>query len=166
MNLRQWAGGLAFYGGAAALIGYFSAEPRYAPVPEGQGLLRVSIVHATQRRDACRERSAAELAKLPPNMRAAQDCPRERSPMLVEVEVDGRLVLRREAQPSGLRRDGNAALYERLVLPAGTHRVAARLRDRPGEGFDHAREDTVALRPGQALLLDFNAAHGGFHFRD
>ena len=34
--------------------------------------------------------SAEELAKLAPNMRVAQVCPRERSPVAVEVEMDGK----------------------------------------------------------------------------
>jgi len=40
-----------------------------------------------------------------------------------------------------------------------------RLRDRPGEGFDYVREETVELAPGRVLLIDFVAARGGFLFR-
>ena len=119
-----------------AILAYFSTEPRFSVIEPGEALVRVSFIHATQRRQACRERTPEELAKLPPNMRAALDCPRERSPLLVEVELDGKLVLRREVQPSGLRRDGNAVVYERMALPAGRHRIVARLRDRAEGDFN------------------------------
>ncbi len=85
--------------------------------------------------------------------------------MLVELEVDGQVVLSREVQPAGLKGDGNATFYHRLPVPAGKHRVVARLRDRPGEGFNFEKEQTLELAPGQALLIDFVAAKGGFLFR-
>jgi len=156
---------LALYAPLMAILGYFSTEPRFSAVAPDQALVRVSFIHATQRKQACRERSADELAKLAPNMRAAQDCPRERSPLLVEIELDGKVVLQREVQPSGLRRDGNVAVYQRLVLPAGRHRIVARLRDRAEGAFNFAGEQTVELAGGGVLIIDFNAEKGGFVFR-
>ncbi|HEX6318058.1 MAG TPA: hypothetical protein VFZ84_04225 [Burkholderiales bacterium] len=156
---------LALYVPLMALIGYFSTQPRFSVLEPDQALVRLSFIHAAERREPCRTRSAEELAKLPPNMRAAQDCPRERAPVLVELEVDGQVVLRREVQPAGLSRDGNATVYHRLPLPAGKHHVVARLRDRPGAGFNFEKEQTLDLAPGQALLIDFVAAKGGFVFR-
>lgn len=164
MKALRIAAQLALYAPLMAILAYFSTEPRFSPVAAGEALVRVSFIHATERREPCRERSAEELAKLAPNMRASLDCPRERSPLLVEVELDGKLVLRREAQPTGLRRDGNVAVYERMVLPAGRHRIVARLRDRPGADFNFITEQTVELAGGQTLIIDFNAAKGGFAF--
>jgi hypothetical protein len=165
MKAFRFAAQLALYVPLMALLGYFSTGPRFSVVAPGEALMRVSFIHATERRQPCRERSAEELQKLPPNMRASQDCPRERSPLLVEIELDGAVVLRREAQPSGLRRDGNVAVYQRLSLPAGRHRIVARLRDRPEGAFNHVREESVELGQGQLLLIDFNPARGGFVFR-
>lgn len=156
---------LALYLPLIALIGYFSTEPRFSALGENEALLRLSFTHAAQRKQACRERSAEELAKLAPNMRAAQDCPRERASVLVELEVDGKLVLKRELVPSGLQHDGNATVYHRLPLPAGRHRIVARLRDRAEGAFGYVREETVDLAPGRALLIDFAASQGGFLFR-
>ena len=156
---------LLLYVPLMALIGYFSTAPKFSPVGESEALLRLSFIHAAQRKAPCRERSAEELAKLAPNMRAALDCPRERSPIVVELELDGKLVLRREVQPAGLKRDGNATVYHRLPVPAGRHKIAVRLRDRPGEGFNFTREESVELAPGRVLLIDFVDAKGGFLFR-
>ncbi|HEU4442424.1 MAG TPA: hypothetical protein VFR83_10405 [Burkholderiales bacterium] len=164
MKALRFLAQLALYAPLMAALGYFSTEPCFSAVAPGEALLRVSFIHATQRKEACRERSADELAKLAPNMRASQDCPRERSPLLVEVELDGKLVLRREVQPSGLRRDGNVAVYERMALPAGPHRVVARLRDRAEGDFNYVRDETLELPGGRSLVIDFNASRGGFAF--
>ena len=156
---------LALYAPLMALIGVFSTAPQFAPIGAGQALLRLSLIHAAERKHPCRTRSAEELAKLPPNMRAPEDCPRERAALLVELEVDGALVLHREVPPMGLQRDGNAALYARLALPAGRHRVLARLRDRAEGDFNYVKSETLELAPGTVLLIDFAAASGGFVFR-
>ena len=156
---------LALYVPLMALIGYFSAAPRFRQIGADEALVRLSFVHAAQRKLPCRERGPEELAKLAPNMRAAQDCPRERASVLVELEMDGHLVLRRELAPSGLKRDGNAAVYHRFAVPAGRHRLVARLRDRVGGDFNYAAEKTVELRPGGALMIDFIVEKGGFVFR-
>jgi hypothetical protein len=156
---------LALYVPLMALIGYFSVSPRYATLAPDEALVRLSFIHAAERKEACRERTPEELAKLPPNMRAALDCPRERASLLVELEIDGEIALRREVPPAGVQRDGNATVYHRLPVPAGRHRIVARLRDRPGEGFNYVREQTLELAPGAALLIDFSREKGGFVFR-
>ena len=156
---------LAIYVPLMAIIGYFSTEPRYAAIAQDQALVRLSLIHAAQRKHPCRTRSAEELSKLAPNMRAAEDCPRERAPVLIELEVDGKVLVRREIPPAGLHSDGNAALYERLPLAAGRHRFVARLRDTPEGDFNYKAERAVELAPGSVLLIDFTAASGGFAFR-
>jgi hypothetical protein len=148
-----------------ALIGYFSTAPRFAVIAADHALVRVSLIHAAERKQECRQRTPEELAKLPPNMRAALDCPRERAPLLVELEIDGAVVFSRSVLPAGFKRDGAASLYHRLPLAAGRHRVVARLRDRADGPFNYVREETLELAPGGMLLIDFVAAKGGFDFR-
>ena len=164
-NLLRFAAQVALYVPLMALIGYFSTQPRFSVLGEGEALVRLSFIHAAELKAPCRTRTPEELAKLPPNMRAAQDCPRERASLLVELEVDGAVVLRREVAPSGLKRDGNATVYHRLPIPAGRHRVVARLRDRASGDFNYRKDETVELAPGGVLLIDFVAARGGFVFR-
>lgn len=156
---------LALYVPLMALIGYFSSFPKFTQVPEGEALVRLSFVHAAERLQACRERTPEELAKLAPNMRAALDCPRERAPVRVELEYDGRVVYRREVAPAGLRRDGAAAVHHRMTVPAGSHRLVARLRDRASGDFNYVREASLVLGPGSSLVIDFNASQGGFLFK-
>ena len=148
-----------------AIIGYFSTSPAYRHLAPGEALIRLSISHAAQRKGECRERTPEELAKLSPNMRAPLDCPRERSAVTVEIDLDGQRVVQAVAPPSGLTRDGASTLYRRLPVAAGTHRIVARLRDRASGEFNYVREVELELKPGRVLVIDFHAARGGFEFK-
>lgn len=162
--LRYFAQAL-LYAPLMAIIGYFSTSPTYQHLAPDQSLIRLSITHAAQRKAECRERTPEELAKLSPNMRAPLDCPRERSPVTLELELDGRLVVRAVAPPSGLTGDGASTIYRRLPVAAGKHRVVARLKDRVGGDFNYVSEAELELRPGRVLVIDFHAAGGGFEFK-
>jgi hypothetical protein len=161
-----WAGQALLYGAFAGAIGLFSQWPRYHPIEPGQALIKLSFTRVGKPVGDCRKPSAEEQAKLPPNMRAPEICPRERSPITVQVEIDGVKALERIAAPTGLSKDGAAAMYERLVVPAGERRLAVRLsddvraRDKP-----YQREASVQLAPGQILVIDFDAEKGGITFQ-
>jgi hypothetical protein len=157
-----WLPQALLYGLFATVIGVFSGWPSYEHLAPGRALIKLSLRHHGQRVADCRSLSAEELAKLPPNMRAPQQCPRERSPVTVEVDIDGAPALRHVAPPSGLKRDGASNIYRRLEVPAGPRRVAVRLDDDARRaGFDHVREATVTLAPAQVLVIDFDAEKGG-----
>ena len=159
---RAWIGQAVLYGLFALAVGTFSHWPRIHPIDANQALIKVSFVHAGKPVGDCRPQSEAELARLPPNMRAPLVCPRERSPVTVEVDIGGATALRRTAVPSGLSKDGASAVYQRLVVPAGEQRIAVRLKDdvRTG-GFTHQRDAVITLAPAQVLVIDFNAEKGG-----
>ena len=165
IKLARLAAQLALYVPLMALLGFFSTQPRFTHIPENMALLRLSFSHAGERKQPCKQRTPAELAKLPPNMRALEDCPRERSAVTVELELDGSRIFSGEIAPSGLRRDGASTVYRRLVVPPGQHRIVARLKDRPGAEFNYQHQQSIELSPGGALLIDFNAAQGGFVVR-
>jgi hypothetical protein len=159
-------GQVVLYAALAAVLVLFSDWPRYHQLGPGEALVKLSIVHEPRLVQPCRERTAEELAKLPPNMRAPMICERERAPLVAEVDLDGRLVLRQVAQPSGLARDGRATLYHRLVTTAGRHDIAVRLRDEAGTGdFNYKGSASVQLRPAQVLVIDFDRGSGGITFR-
>lgn len=153
---------LLAYGALAGFIGLFSRWPTYVHLPPDRALIKLSLVHHGQRLHECRALSPEELAKLPPTMRMPTDCPRERAPVTVEIDIDDAPALRKIATPSGLARDGAAAMYERLAIEAGSHRIAVRLKDTSRDsGFDYERVETVTLRPAQILVIDFDASRGG-----
>jgi hypothetical protein len=164
-NALRYLAQVLLYVPFMAIIGYFSTFPPYHHLAPDQALIRFSLSHAAQRKVECRERTPEELAKLSPNMRAPMDCPRERAPVMVELELDGQLVVQAIAPPSGLTRDGASTIYRRLPVAAGTHRIVARLRDRVSGDFNYVREVELELKPGRVLVIDFHAAEGGFEFK-
>ena len=94
------------------------------------------------------------------------ECGRERLPVRVEVDIDGKTVIGITAEPSGLWSDGPASVYERIPVAAGSHTITVRLRDSAREtGWDYEQTATVDLAPGRYFTITFRAANGGFAFR-
>ena len=158
------AGQLILFGLFAAAIGYFSSAPRYVHLPPDQALVKVSFTHTAQRVGACRRRSDEELAKLPPNMRVREECPRERAPVRIELDIDGEPVYRDLLQPSGLSRDGATSVYRRIPVAVGQHRLDARMSDSASGEFNFTRSETVELAPAQILLVEFDLQSDGLQF--
>lgn len=160
-NWRAWLGQGLLYGLFALAIGVFSHWPRYQALPPGLAVLKVSFIHHGQRAEPCRPYPPDELAKLSPNMRTPMKCGRERLPVEIEVDIDGATVYRQVAPPAGLSRDGASAVYHRLTVPAGEHRIAVRLKDGAGAAFGYTREATLQLKEAQVLVIDFDPQKGG-----
>lgn len=154
-----WFGQILLYGLFALIIGVFSSWPSYRHLGSDEALIKLSFSHTGKPVSDCTAQTPEELAKLPPNMRAPVRCPRERSQIVVELDVDGLGAYRHIAKPSGLSRDGASSVYHRLQVAAGTHRLAVRMRDDVrSDGFAHVREETVTLKPYQILVIDFDTA--------
>ena len=165
-KLASIAGQAVLYALFAAAIGFFSTYPRYRHLPEDQALLKLSFSHPGQLKAECRKRTPEELAKLPPNMRNPMDCTRERSPVTVELALDGGVIARRVVPPAGLSKDGPSTVYARFPVPAGEHRVTVRLNDSVRErGFNFTRDEQVRLAPGQIVVVDFSQEKGGIVIR-
>jgi hypothetical protein len=163
---KAWAGQALLYALFALVIGTFSRWPSVHPLAADEALIKLSFSHTGQPVGDCRTLTAAELEKLPPNMRAPVRCPRERSPVTVELDVGGATVYRRVAAPSGLSRDGASSVYQRLTVPAGEQQIAVRLNDDTRkDGPTHQRQATVTLAPAQVLVIDFDADQGEITFR-
>jgi hypothetical protein len=165
-SATAWIGQALLYALFALAIGVFSRWPTYHHLAPDQALIKVSFTHTGKPVGDCRPLTEAELAKLPPNMRAPMKCPRERSPVTVEVDIGGVPAMHRVAPPSGLSRDGASAVYQRLQVTAGEQRIAVRLNDDARHaGFAYQREATVKLAPAQILVIDFDAERGGITLR-
>ena len=54
----SYAGQALGYTAFIAVLAYFSTSPPYRHLPPDTALVKVSLQHAGQRKDACRERSA------------------------------------------------------------------------------------------------------------
>lgn len=151
---------LALFAGS---IGYFSRLPSYRAFAPGSALVALSFSHAGAPVTECRILTAEELAALPPNMRKAEDCPRERVPVYVEFAADGKEVLAYAAPPSGLWNDGESHVYRKFVLPAGSHQLEVRMRDTTRtEGFDFRKDFSIDIAAGSVTVVDFDPTAGRF----
>lgn len=150
----------------AAVVGYFSTSPQFRQLGADQALLRLSLLHPGQPKGECRKRSAEELAAMSPQMRNPLDCPRERSPVKVRVELDDQTVIDQSFPPAGLRRDGASAGYRRMPIRAGRHTLTVRLSDDARrDDFAYERTAVLDVQPGQIVLIDFDPGKGGIVIR-
>lgn len=153
---------LAAIGG---LIGTLSVAPAYTRRAPKLAEIKLSFAHGAPRVD-CHRRTVAELAKLPPQMRRPDTCPRGRLPVRVRFVQDGDVLLDATLPPSGLSGDGPSRIYRSFRVPAGRHRLTLFLRDTPrASGFDYTFEENVDVLPGQNLVVDFRPTTGGFYLR-
>jgi hypothetical protein len=149
-----------------AAVAAFSDWPVYRQIPPGHGILMLTFVHGADRKSECRRLTPEEIAKLPPNMRRVETCPRGRRPVYVELDVDGRNLYRADLPPTGIAGDGPSRAYQRFVMPAGDYEVAVRLREKAAtQGFDHARKGRITIAPDQMFVIDFRSETGEFIFR-
>lgn len=159
------AGQAVAYGAFMAVIGYLAAAPSYSPFSPGDAQIKVSFRHSGVPKAECRRLTPEEISRMPPNMRRALDCQRERLPLYVEIVLDDKLLHAAAIPPTGIWKDGPSKIYERFAVPAGRHTLVARLRDsRRSEGYDHERVATIELAPQQNFVIEFRADKGGFLF--
>lgn len=165
-QVLRWLGQALAYALFIAFIGYFATAPAYSPIAADKASVTLSFTHVGKRKGECRQLSPEEIAKLPPNMRRPADCPRERLPVFVELELDGDVVLRKRVEPSGISKDRASAVYRRFTIEPGRRHLVARLRDSARtEGFDYVREEEVEIKPRQNFVIDFRSETGGFLFK-
>ena len=150
----------------AAFIGYLSVAPAYQYAAPELAVIKLSLSHAADRVEECVKLTPDEINARALRGESLGECGRERLPLRVEVDVDGRTVIRVTAEPSGLWSDGPASVYERIPVAAGSHTITVRLRDSAREsGWDYEQTETVDLVAGRYFTITFRAANGGFAFR-
>jgi len=156
-----------FYALFMGVIGYFSVYPPYTYLQPDETVIKLSFMHAGQPKGGCRELTPEEIAKLPPLQRkVTKVCPRERSNVVVELEMDGKRLYHVVLRPTGLSHSGNSYIYRRILVKAGTHTLKARLKDHGGDDYNYMHEETVNLAPGRIMVIDFKSATGGFIFKN
>jgi hypothetical protein len=158
-------GQIVAYGLFVALLGAFASGPAYQHQAADQATIKLSLRHTGQLLGECRQRSPEEMLAMPANMRLADECPRERSPILLELDVDGDLAYSEVLQARGIHNDGRASAYHRMTVPAGEIRVDVRLKDHiEAEDFHFEGSHQIDLAPAQVLVIDFDEQQGRFVF--
>jgi hypothetical protein len=165
-KVLRLAGQFAVIAALFAGVAWLSDRPVYRQIPEGSGIMMLTFVHGADRKGECRKFTPEEIARMAPNMRRAQDCPRGRRPIYVELDIDGRNIFSASLPSTGIAGDGPSRVYQRFVLPAGKYDIAVRMRDTArAEGFDHERHGTVDFAPSQMFVIDYRPESGEFIFR-
>lgn len=148
------------------VVWYFSIKQPYHQLEEDQAVITLSFTHATKLREACRKLTQEELLKLAPNMRLQMDCPRERSPLRLELYLDNELLTHAVVEPVGFHKDQSVNLFQRVKVKAGQHTLRIWINDDVNvEGVTYQHEQTLILKPEQQLLVDFKAGSGGFFLK-
>jgi len=161
----RYTGQALVYALVVGFVGFFATQPAYTYLADDHALLKLSFSHAGQPLKPCRRYTHEELTNTRFSERSATSCERGRWPVYVELDLDGEPVYRATHEPAGLWNDGPSAVYARFEVPAGRHRLDARLRDNGADqGFTFTASRIVELQPGQNFVVDFRAVEGGFTF--
>ena len=161
----RYAAQLIAYAAFFALVAVLSVRPELRLLDEDEAMVSLSFSHAGQRIGECTRLSQEELMALPPNMRKADECPRERHSLRVEFSVDENVLYASTLVPNGLWRDGKSTIYQRILVTAGTHVLHIRMNDTGTSSqfnFEHA--ESVDIQPGQNLVVFFDSASQQFRF--
>ncbi|MDM8560158.1 hypothetical protein [Candidatus Parabeggiatoa sp. HSG14] len=145
------------------VVWYFSAAPAYHPLEPNQASIVLAFGHVGQLVGECRQRTPEELAKLAPNMRNPMVCPRQRSPLNIELLMDEKLLFREVFHPPGLSGDWGVDVYRQFTVPSGSHHLTVRMKDSVRvDDFNHVHKENITLKPSQLLTIDFQPKEGGF----
>jgi len=144
-----------------ALIWYFATSPSVRVIEDDEAMITVAFAHAGETLEECRRLTQEELMKLPPNMRKPEDCPRERSPIIIEAMLDGEIIFSKMMLPPGIFNDGSVNIYYSSKVPAGKYSFKIKMDDSVrNEGFNHTFEQNVNINPQQILLVEFDSLTG------
>lgn len=163
--LSKGMGQAVAYGLFCSVVAYWATDPVYSYLPADRAEIKLAFKHAAQRREKCHKRTHEELMKLAPNMRGANRCSRQRSPLLIELLVDDRPLAKTVYPPPGIHEDGSAYVYEKYRVSLGKHRLTLRMRDTMRTtGYDHRLTQEIVVEAGQALVIGFDGSKNGFVF--
>lgn len=144
-----------------AIIWYFATSPSVRVIGDDESMVTVAFSHSGETLEECRRLSQEELLKLPPNMRKLDDCPRERSPIILDASLDGESIYSKTMLPPGIFKDGGVNIFFSNRVPAGKHSFKVKMDDSVRkQGFNHVFEQDINLAPAQILLVEYEPLTG------
>lgn len=153
--LRYCAQALA-YGIFFVPLAYLTQQPTYQHMAADMAVLKIAIRHAGEIVGECETVGNAGTTGRPINMQLPEICPRERSPLALEVQVDGRPLYRSTIPASGLHNDGVSSMYQRFTIPSGSHHIRLLMNDDAAQqGYNWELERELELQPAQVVVASF-----------
>lgn len=143
------------------IVWYFSFSPPYRQLAADEAVVTLAFGHTARRVSECVRLSQAELQKLAPNMRKPADCPRERSPVTIEVRLDGKVFAQAVIRAPGLYQDQGIDVYREIKAEQGAHRLAVWMNDDVNvDGPTYQLDQTIILHPAQRVVVSFAKGQG------
>jgi hypothetical protein len=139
-------------------LAYFSHLPTYRHMDDDMAVLKVAIRHPGEIIGECTSVVAGEGHGMRPAAMAqpTEICPRERSPLRLELIIDGDTLYRDTVAASGLHSDGITSVYQRFTVPAGSHRLQLRMNDDVAvDSYTWQLDQEIELQPAQVMVASF-----------
>ena len=138
-------------------LAYFSHAPNYRHMEDDMAVLKVAVRHPGEIIGECKSITGESHGMRPSSMTGAVEiCPRERSPLQLELILDGETLYRAEVPPSGLHNDGISSMYQRFEVSVGPHHLQIRMNDDVKvDGFNWQFEQDITLQPAQVMVASF-----------
>lgn len=135
---------------------YLTHQPQHRHVAEGMAVLKVAVRHAGAIIGECTPIAGAGTASRGSNLQQVEICPRERSPLEIQVLLNGETLYQDTVAGSGLHSDGVASMYQRFVVPSGKHHLELLLNDDVvAQGNTWRLEQDIELQPAQVMVATF-----------
>ncbi len=138
-------------------LAYLSHSPRYHPMAGHMAVLKVAVRHPGAVIGECTTVAGAGHGMRPSSItQSIEVCPRERSPLQLELTLDGKVLYRATVPPSGLYNDGISSMYQRFEIPTGPHHLRIQMNDDVAvDGYNWQLRQNIDLQPAQVLVASF-----------
>lgn len=138
-------------------LAYFSHAPNFRNMEEGVAVLKVAVRHPGKVIGECTSVAGPGSGMRPSTMtQSVEVCPRERSPLQLELIIDGEILYSAEVPPSGLHNDGISSMYQQFEVPVGPHHLQIKMNDDVKvDGYTWQLEQDVDLHPAQVMVASF-----------
>jgi hypothetical protein len=137
---------------------YFSHLPTHRHMDDDMAVLKVAIRHPGEIIGECTSVVAGKGHGMRPAamQQVTEICPRERSPLRLELILDGKTLYRETVPATGLHRDGISSMYQRFTVPAGSHHLQMRMNDDVAvDGYTWKFDQDIQLQPAQVMVASF-----------
>jgi hypothetical protein len=152
----QYLGQALLFGLFFVPLVYITSEPLYEWRPADTATLKLAVRHVGEIVGECTRLGAEEYDKLPANMKRPETCPRERSPLLIEMALDGNTLYEATVPASGLHSDGVSSMYQRFTVPVGRYQLSLQMNDDSAvDGPTWELEQEIELAPAQVMVISF-----------
>lgn len=116
------------------VFGFLTDNPKYKVLDQDETEFKLVIRHSGLLLGECRVMSQEEIANTPPNMRRPTECPRQKAPLKVELEIDDQLYFEQTVIPSGIQDDGIVAMFEKMNINGGPHQFQLKVKHQMNDG--------------------------------